>query len=120
MKFDELGAGFLQAEIHAPKSVTRDQKLDRYAEDTALRGAAGAYNTGPKCLAREEVRQIEVAAYAGVRLHLQQAALGVYLYGFNGFFYVLTASLLPLRLYGNNDGKTDAPPFFCLCRRTVR
>src|SRR5258708_980611 len=73
----------------------------------------------PPTIARKEVGQIEVATNARVILHLQQAPLSVRLYGVSSFFYVLTASLLPLRLYGNNDGKTDAPTLLCFYRRPV-
>src|SRR5437660_2545142 len=110
----ELGARFLQAEIDAPESFTRNQKLDCHTKHTAVRGTACADNPRPKRFARKEVGQIKVAANAGINLHLQKAALSVYLDGVGCFFDVLAASLLPLGLNGNNDGKADTSPLLGL------
>src|SRR2546425_6607426 len=73
-------------------------------------------NACPKCLARNEIGQLELASDARVSFHVQQTTLSVHLLSLRGFFEALAASLLPLRLYRNDDWKTVAPPLFRSCR----
>ena len=59
---------------------------------------------------RKKVLDLDLSAHSGVRLHLQQATLGIYFRGLSGFPEDFAIRFLPCRFHGGDEGETSASP----------
>ena len=95
LDLDQLRGGFSELEIHAPKPIAGNEKLNSDSSGRGILGTSNSNNPRLGCFARNEVGYLQLATDSGIGFHVQETTVGVCLLGLRTFSDGFAAALLP-------------------------
>src|SRR6266849_9650826 len=114
-EFEKFSCVSLQLEIHTPKRLTRNKKLDCDPWCRALCGTTYPEYTCLRCFGGEKVSQFDHLSNIWGCFHAKQPSLCVDFLSLGSLFDAHPSRAMPLHFCGNNDGEALASSVFNPC-----